>query len=180
MMRWIYIALGGGVLCYLTLRVLAGWWLSSQHADIPQVEELKYELMLRALLDRDVPEVGVAQLAKLPSYQRLDARSRPEFEVSHLPHAHWIGYDDFDEARVAHLDKTQTTIIYCSVGYRSEKMVHQLTALGFTDVYNLYGGLFEWVNQGHEVVDASERVTSSVHAYNKLWGIWVRRGIKVY
>ena len=47
-------------------------------------------------------------------------------------------------------------------------------------VYNLYGGLFEWVNQGKEVVKPNGETTETVHAYSKSWGIWLKKGEKVY
>lgn len=50
---------------------------------------------------------------------------------------------------------------------------------GFTRVSNLYGGIFEWVNEGHPVV-RNGMPTEEVHAFSKTWGIWLRRGTKVY
>jgi len=38
---------------------------------------------------------------------------------------------------------------------------------GYTNVSNLYGGIFEWVNQGNNVVDDNNRITPKVHAYGK-------------
>ena len=179
-MKWAYIALGC-LIVYLIVRISPISWVVSSRTDLPRVGDLKYDLMLRALLDRNIPEIDVRHLAKHGSmYQRLDARSYDEYEVSHLSQAHWVGYDDFQEELVESLDKNQATVVYCSVGYRSEKVVQKLIALGFTNVYNLYGGLFEWVNRGHEVIDMSDHVTSQIHAYNKVWGVWVSRGQKVY
>ena len=179
-MRWIYVGLGS-MTCYLVVRaILTSLFLSGQ-SHLPKVKSPNYDLMLRALLDRNVPEVDVAQVARHQmTYQWLDARSRDEYEVSHLAQARWVGYDDFNEERIAHLDKNQKVIVYCSVGYRSEKITQQLSKLGFKEVYNLYGGIFEWINQGYKVVDMSGRTTSRVHVYNKVWGLWVNRGQKVY
>ena len=179
-MRWIYVGLGI-LICYLATRIVLTPSILPGQSHLPKVKSLNYDLMLRALLDRDVPEVDVAQVARLQmNYQWLDVRSRDEYEVSHLAQAHWVGYDEFSQERIAHLDKNLKTIVYCSVGYRSEKITQQLSKLGFKEVYNLYGGVFEWINQGHEVVDMSGRTTSRIHAYNKVWGVWVNRGQKVY
>jgi rhodanese-related sulfurtransferase len=41
------------------------------------------------------------------------------------------------------------------VGYRSEKVTEKLQKAGFTQVSNLYGGIFEWVNQGYPIVNQS-------------------------
>lgn len=51
--------------------------------------------------------------------------------------------------------------------------------MGFKNVSNLYGGIFEWVNQAHEIVNDSGK-TDSVHAYNRFWGMWLQKGKKVY
>jgi 3-mercaptopyruvate sulfurtransferase SseA len=70
--------------------------------------------------------------------------------------------------------------VYCSVGYRSEKVSEQLRQAGYQTVYNLYGGIFEWKNQGHPVVNAEGEPTERVHAYNRSWGVWLKKGDKVY
>ena len=66
--------------------------------------------------------------------------------------------------------------MYCSIGYRSEKVGEELKKMGFKNVYNLYGSIFEWVNQGNEVVDENEKVTEKVHTYNKRWSKWIEDG----
>ncbi|MFN8396323.1 MAG: rhodanese-like domain-containing protein [Bacteroidia bacterium] len=67
---------------------------------------------------------------------------------------------------VRELDKARSVVVYCSVGYRNERIGEQLLAQGFSKVWNLYGGIFEWVNEGHEVVDAHGQPTDRVHTYN--------------
>ena len=53
--------------------------------------------------------------------------------------------------------------------------------MGYKEVYNLYGGIFEWVNQGNRVVTGENNsVTKQVHAYDKVWGTWLKEGVKVY
>jgi rhodanese-related sulfurtransferase len=111
----------------------------------------------------------------------LDTRSKREYEVSHLAGARYVGYDDFDLKRLpAGLSKDTPIVVYCSVGYRSEKVGEKLQQAGYTRVRNLYGGLFDWVNGGLPVVDTNERATQKVHAYSRLWGKWLEKGEKVY
>ena len=69
--------------------------------------------------------------------------------------------------------KDSTVVLYCSIGYRSEKVAEELRERGFTKVYNLYGSIFEWVNQGLPVVDTTGEQTRKVHTYNAKWGRWV-------
>jgi len=136
--------------------------------------------MLNTLLSHSVPEVSVDEVDSSKSVVWLDARERNEFEVSQIDEAKWVGYDDFSLDRVEEIPKDQEIIVYCSVGYRSEKVAEQLMEAGFSNVSNLYGGIFEWKNQGQEVVDSTRTVTERVHAYSKIWGVWLKKGEKVY
>ena len=147
-----------------------------------QVQSNAYRLMLRKLLSHTVPEMQVQQLAADTSGALLlDAREPKEFAVSHLVNALHVGYDNFKLSAVPDsIAKDRPIVVYCSVGYRSEKVAEQLRAAGYTQVSNLYGGIFEWVNQGHPVVDAQDALTQRVHAYSRTWGVWLKKGKKVY
>lgn len=146
----------------------------------PIVESGAYNLMLHTLLSREVKEIGVTQAyQQKDSILFLDSRSREEFEVSHLKEAIWIGYEAFDSLKVAGIAQDKKIVVYCSVGARSEKITEKLYDLGFTDVANLYGGIFEWVNAGYPVYKGTTP-TDDVHAYNKIWGVWLKKGNKVY
>lgn len=143
-------------------------------------QDMAYDLMLRGLLARNVKEVTVAQLrTNHATATLLDARAYREYEVSHLMGARYVGYDDFNLSRIADLSRNAPVVVYCSVGYRSEKIAQKLQQAGFSEVYNLYGGIFEWVNQGYPVVNAEGR-TKQVHAFDRVWGIWLKKGEKVY
>lgn len=145
-----------------------------------QVQSRAFRAMLQTLLSHDVPETTVPKAAAEAGVVWLDARAWREYEVSHLAGAAFVGYDDFDLSRVAAVPKNARVVVYCSVGYRSEKVVGKLLAAGFTNVSNLVGGIFEWVNQGHPVVDLAGQPTENVHAYDRVWGVWLRRGKAVY
>ncbi|MCI4668384.1 MAG: rhodanese-like domain-containing protein [Bacteroidia bacterium] len=147
-----------------------------------KVSSPAYDLTLKGLLSHTVREVGVKDIKSLDSYQILDSRELKEFQVSHIPGGKWVGYDDFNMERIEKLglDKNKPVLLYCSVGYRSEKIGEKLKAAGFKEVCNLYGGIFEWVNEGKPLVDGQGKPTEKVHAYDKLWGSWVKKGEKVY
>lgn len=144
------------------------------------VDNKAFDTTLATMLAHDVPEVDVKMLAKDSDVVLLDARSREEYEVSHMKNAIWVGYDDFQEARLAGIPKNAHVVVYCAVGYRSEKIAEKMREAGYTDAANLYGGIFEWVNEGHGVVDMNGNPTQKVHAYDKTWGIWLERGQKIY
>lgn len=145
-----------------------------------QVQSTAYDLTLKTLLSHSVPEVSVSQVKEMPNVLLLDAREWNEFKVSHIKHARHVGYDHFDIGKLQSINKKQKIVVYCSVGYRSEKISERLKKDGFTDVSNLYGGIFEWVNQGKAVVDETGKVTENIHAYSKTWGVWLNKGVKVY
>jgi len=154
--------------------------LVAQSADAPRIEKKAYDKMLKTLLDHSVNEVSVQEAANLKEEAIfLDAREPAEFDVSHIEGAKFIGYEKFDLSNVKDIPKDRKIIVYCSVGYRSEKISEQLLEAGFKDVSNLYGGIFEWKNQDHEVVD-EKGATEKVHAYDRVWGFWLKEGKKVY
>ena len=137
--------------------------------------------MLKTLLSHSVPEISVHQAAATrENVILLDVREHDEFVVSHLEGAHFVGYHNFTIDSVKSFNKNAQILVYCSVGYRSEKVAYKLKSEGFKNVSNLYGGIFEWVNQGHPIVDSAGKRTKRIHGYTKAWGIWLNKGEKVF
>ena len=142
-----------------------------------------FDAELASLLKGDVPFIYTASLENEIKDQDLllfDARSFEEYQVSHLPGAVFIGYSFFLKGKVGGYDKNKKVVVYCSVGYRSEKIGRILQKMGFSHVRNLYGGVFDWKNRGNAVVNKKGEETDSVHTYNKKWSRWLKNGIKVY
>lgn len=110
----------------------------------------------------------------------LDAREKKEFEISHIPGAIWVGYDNFSMKRVKGIAKDKPVVTYCSVGYRSERIGEKLQRKGFSNVQNLEGSIFRWMNEGQEVVNKDGETTNKVHGFNEEWGKWVKKGEVVY
>ena len=149
----------------------------------PTRPSVLYQQLLRTIYRHTVPTVPAAALAaelrQIAPPLLLDARTPAEFRVSHLAGARFVNFDSVRTAQFAGLDRDRPVVVYCSVGLRSERLGERLHALGFRHVRNLYGGLFEWVNEGHPVVNATG-ATTNVHPYSAFWGSWLRRGQKVY
>ena len=143
-------------------------------ANRPDIANPKFDRKLSQLLDFSVPVIGVTKLKENQAkYLLLDIREREEYEVSHIQGAQYLGYKNIDYSKLDNISKDQPLVLYCSVGYRSEKIGEKLKKKGFQKVYNLYGSIFEWVNQGYPVVDRDNQPTTKVHTYNKKWGQWV-------
>ena len=145
-----------------------------------EVKSDAYSLMLKVLLAHSVPEKSVSEISNKEGQVWLDARTLKEFQVSKIENAQWVGFDDFSLRRVSHINKHDEIIVYCSVGYRSEKVAEKLINAGYMHVSNLYGGIFEWKNQGLQVVDSTNSPTEQVHAYDPIWSIWLTKGEKTF
>ncbi len=141
---------------------------SSQMVDNPD-----FDKTIRSYLSFSVPVITCKDLASIKGdVTLLDARELEEYTISHIPGAAHVGFNDFQDSAVKDIPRDQPIVVYCSIGYRSEKIGEKLQAMGFSNVQNLYGSIFEWVNQGHPVV-ARDQETMDLHTYNKKWGKWV-------
>jgi len=139
--------------------------------------------VLKKYNDHSVPYIYVEELIDLKTPTIiLDTREASEYEVSHLENAITVGFDDFEISKIETLgiQKNSTIVLYCSVGVRSEIIGKQLLAAGYTTVYNLYGGIFEWINSDKKVYNAKQEQTLKVHAFSKKWGKYLLKGIKIY
>lgn len=139
--------------------------------------------LLKQFNTQDVPYISVQELA-MPKTDALifDARESEEFEVSHLKNAVFVGYNTFkvDTIQKNYSNKNQMIVVYCSLGIRSETIADKLTKAGYNNVYNLYGGIFEWKNADFPVFNSEEKETDNVHAFSKDWSKWLLKGKKIY
>jgi len=136
-----------------------------------------FDEMATAMAGDKVPTVRVGEFAA-DSVLFLDTRQRKEFDISHIEGAQFQDYDSFKAKKLKDVDKDQPIVVYCSVGYRSGKVGEKLLKAGYTKVYNLYGGIFEWTNQGNTVVNDAGP-TNDVHGYNEKWSKWITKCNKV-
>jgi rhodanese-related sulfurtransferase len=139
--------------------------------------ESEFEVMAKAMaLKFGAPIMSVEQLKTEDKIVIFDARELKEFNVSHIPGANYVGFDNFDMDKVkAKFKKEVKIVVYCSVGYRSGKIAMLLSEQGYR-AFNLFGGIFDWNNKGHDLVDTKEKKTSKIHGYNKNWSKWLTRG----
>ena len=96
----------------------------------------------------------------------LDARTPEEYGVSHLLNARLVPQNIED--LVSQVDYSTPIVVYCSVGYRSSAIARRLNSLGYKNVLNLSGSIFQWVNENRLVYRDGKPVTQ-VHPYNKFW-----------
>ena len=143
------------------------WLLAHRFADI---ESISTDQLEKLLLDaRQNPRATKPVL--------LDIRSAEEFAVSRIPGARHMPPDtvvDFAERELASLDRSQLIVVYCAVGMRSAAAARDLKFLGFTQVKNLRGSLFQWANEGRALEGATV-----VHPYNDYWGQLLRVSVRL-
>ncbi len=132
-----------------------------------------------------IPYISVEELKMQNTNEKvfiLDAREVEEFKISHLKNSIYVGYNNFSAEKITSkiLDKNAPIVVYCSLGIRSETISEKLKNAGYTNVKNLYGGIFEWKNKGYAVYDSSNIETEEVHAYSKQWSKYLKTGKKIY
>jgi rhodanese-related sulfurtransferase len=87
--------------------------------------------------DAKIKEIGTAQL--------IDVRTPEEHQASTIPGSQNINVLERDFAeKVKNLDKNQPVMVYCRRGGRSGKAADILEAMGFTEIYDLHGGMSAW------------------------------------
>ena len=85
--------------------------------------------------------------------QLVDVRTPEEFNEGHIKNAGNIDFYESDFlTQMNKLDKTKPLYIYCRSGGRSGKAAIQLKEQGFTEVYDLQGGILDWGKNNFEIV----------------------------
>jgi len=147
--------------------------LAMQAQQINYCNNPKFEDKVSSVLSFSVPVVSVTDLESMDDVYILDAREPEEYAISHIPGAQYIGYDKPDWSVLDDIPADGKIVLYCSVGYRSEKLGEKVQEKGFSAVFNLYGSIFEWANEGLPLVNKNGESTDAVHTWNKRWSQWV-------
>ncbi len=102
----------------------------------------------------------------------LDVRTPDEFALDHLANAQNLDFysPNFDQ-EINKLDKSGTYFVYCQRGGRSAEAFAKLKKAGFTNVYELEGGVTNWEKAGKPLEKAEAKVATSgmtVEQYNEM------------
>jgi rhodanese-related sulfurtransferase len=92
-----------------------------------------------------------AMMQSSPNLLVVDVRTPQEFAQGHLKGAVNIPLSDMT-TQIGGLDRDRPILVYCQTGYRSTQASVALVQAGFTQVYNMEGGLTAWVNAGYPTV----------------------------
>jgi len=83
----------------------------------------------------------------------VDVRTEDEYNSGYIENSLNIDYfsNDFS-VNADKLDKNTPIILYCRSGKRSSMSANKISKLGFKEIYNLQGGILEWIEEGNAVV----------------------------
>ena len=80
----------------------------------------------------------------------LDVRTQSEYDSGHIRNAKLIPHTEL-EGRIGELDEDRGTLVYCGSGGRSATASQILIDHGFTQVYNMLGGILAWMDENYPV-----------------------------
>jgi thioredoxin len=85
------------------------------------------------------------KMKALPDAPIIDVRTPEEFSKGHLINAKNVDWNgtSFD-AQISKLDKTKPVLVYCLSGGRSGAAATKMREEGFTEVYEMEGGIMKW------------------------------------
>ena len=83
----------------------------------------------------------------------VDVRTEDEYNSGYIENSLNIDYfsNEFS-VNADKLDKTTPIILYCRSGKRSSMSANKISKLGFKEIYNLEGGILEWIEEGNVIV----------------------------
>jgi len=75
----------------------------------------------------------------------LDVRSEAEYNNKHIPRATLLPLPEIEsKAATALPDKDALILVYCQSGMRSRNASNRLVAMGYTQIYDIAGGISGW------------------------------------
>ena len=93
----------------------------------------------------------------------LDVRTPAEFNASHIGGAKLIPISNafgskmnsemLLESRINEIPKNKKILVYCRTGHRSAIAGKLLINKGYSEVYNVKGGITAWINAGYPIVN---------------------------
>jgi rhodanese-related sulfurtransferase len=103
---------------------------------------------------KKVDPVEFSEVIAQPGVIILDVRTPEEFNAGHIANAININVADSNfSSEVSKLDKNATIAVYCRSANRSAVATNEMADLGFTDMYDMQGGIIDWEAAGGPVVN---------------------------
>ncbi|HWR33558.1 MAG TPA: rhodanese-like domain-containing protein [Chitinophagaceae bacterium] len=99
--------------------------------------------------------------------QLLDVRTPGEYNSGHIKNslqADWNNKTEFND-RIQYVDKNRPVYVYCLVGGRSAAAASWMRQNGFTNVYELEGGINAWKKDRKPLEDQNDEPQMTIEQY---------------
>lgn len=101
---------------------------------------------------QDLTVEQARQLIKAnPELEIVDVRTLGEFDSGHINGSICIPVDTL-QGRLGELNLQSGILVYCASGTRSAQAAKILTDNGFQNVYNMLGGINDWIKAGYDQI----------------------------
>jgi rhodanese-related sulfurtransferase len=107
---------------------------------------------------------------KQADVQLLDVRTSQEFNKGHINkslQADWLQKEQFTD-RVQHLRKDAPILVYCASGVRSAEAAKWLRSNGYSNVFELKGGIVQWKAEDKPIVEPKKTKQLSEREYQSI------------
>ncbi len=102
-----------------------------------------------------VPQVEANEIKRVIDVQEdfllIDVRTHEEYAEGHIQGSRLMPLKNLNKYVISLTDKSKKLYVYCRSGSRSTQAVMLLQQLGFTNVYNMSGGLLTWNAKGFPI-----------------------------
>ena len=100
--------------------------------------------------------------------QIIDVRTPEEFKINHIKGAIAINLTENNYLdRLKQFDKTKPVFIYAIQNNRPDILAKELNDIGYTNVYELKGGIAAWIGKGYPYFSSISNTISTID-YNKI------------
>jgi len=103
--------------------------------------------------EKNYSDLSSAELASMLSQKDFKLIDVHIPEQRHIPGTDkFIPFNEIEKIIAVLPNKNERIILYCRSGGMSERVAKELVSRGYTNVYNLTGGLNKWVAEGRETL----------------------------
>jgi len=131
-------------------------------ADIKEIPKVKTEAEEETQAEgiSSVENISVEEVYEIidndEDYMILDVRTQEEFNEGYIEGAVLIPVSELED-RLNELPQDKPIIVYCKSGVRSSTAANLLVENGFIEIYNMTGGITDWINEGYPVIAEEDK-----------------------
>ncbi len=125
---------------------------AAQSTEALDKEQEKEDAVETAPIIQISPQEAYSMIMEEEDVFLLDVRTQAEYEEGYIEGAVLIPVSEL-EKRLAEVPMDKKILVYCRSGRRSMTAAELLVNNGYTEVYNIQGGIISWHNAGLPVIE---------------------------